>query len=496
MADVQKLLKNILSAVYGKDVRQSIHDAIKQCYYDGKAGGNDLEARDRAAAAEARMDTFTKLAAGSTTGDAELIDIRVGLDGKTYANAGTAVREQIRDTHVMEVSTTKPTRDNTQIWINPNEHEDFCLPEIKDDEVNAEDTWSSNKISHELNKFSYLIDLDATWNEGSFVRYADGLTATHSGYMCTDYIERPEGASIYYHCEFGSGAGIAIYDIEHNFIKGINNAEATNKTGFVIEGVITEGAYVRFSSMVPYYNGIKIYSEPEIYKNHDNSTLVYCDYSGDEISVFNKILCVGDSLTSGTFNYIENRTDKYINDPKYSYPTHLKKLTGVETVNKGSGGASSAEWFEQYGSSDLSGYDAAIIQLGVNDYYRYGGWTETSSTAFRNIVNKLKTENKNIKIFVATIIPATSYRASTFNVISEGIRAFVTELSDPDVILLDIAEHGHTADMAAYNCGHLSALGYYRLAKDYKAYISYYINQHPSEFREVQFIGTDYIYET
>ena len=45
MADIQTLLKNIMSAVYGKDVRQSIHDAIYQCYQDGKAGTLDLVAR-------------------------------------------------------------------------------------------------------------------------------------------------------------------------------------------------------------------------------------------------------------------------------------------------------------------------------------------------------------------------------------------------------------------------------------------------------------------
>ena len=56
MAILQNL-KKILEAVYGKDVRQAIHDAIYECYEDGHAGSVDLVARSGIDALAANLNT-------------------------------------------------------------------------------------------------------------------------------------------------------------------------------------------------------------------------------------------------------------------------------------------------------------------------------------------------------------------------------------------------------------------------------------------------------
>jgi lysophospholipase L1-like esterase len=57
---------------------------------------------------KARMDVFTKLEEGSTTGDAELQDIRVGADGVEYENAGTSVRTQFNNINSDLLATLSP----------------------------------------------------------------------------------------------------------------------------------------------------------------------------------------------------------------------------------------------------------------------------------------------------------------------------------------------------------------------------------------------------
>ena len=245
------------------------------------------------------------------------------------------------------------------------------------------------------------------------------------------------------------------------------------------------------------------------------------DYDGNEVQVFQKGICIGDSITEGYFEY--NGGTAIIKE--YSYPTFLARMTGVELVNSGVSGFTSKQWLDasvnsesvggkwvnrewvwnshpEVGESDVvsssldfSDCDFAIIHLGINDTNTIGvdvtieQAISTFETSINGIIANLKASSKGIKVFLATIIPYHSVN-DTFERFNAKIREIASQTSD--VYLLDLTTYSDCyGDIYGYGY-HLTALGYHKMASEISAYISYIISQNLEDFKWVQFIGTTY----
>lgn len=236
------------------------------------------------------------------------------------------------------------------------------------------------------------------------------------------------------------------------------------------------------------------------------------DYKGNEIQAFTRGICIGDSVTEGTMDYAEGTFNK----AGTSYPAILKRLTNLDITNAGIAGATSKTWYdmslnssagwgdwvnnewfwkEPTGTSlDYSGYDFAIIHLGINDIGYMEGTIDELLVEYEaniyNIINKLKENNNGIKIFLATIVP--SY-APNYNENYQAMNRKIREIAEAttNVYLLDLNNLSNLSTHGAYNIWHPTAIGYVKLAEEIKSLISYTISQNLDDFKFIQYIGTN-----
>lgn len=138
----QQTLVEQLVSYSGKETgeRKAADEAERQERIAGDAQ-EKVERQAEIATERARINQFTKLAAGSTTGDAELIDGRTDVDGNVHDNIGDAMRGQTRKLRENLVVRQKeqPTDPNNNVWISD-----------EDDEVEVPDMGEFNSLKEDL----------------------------------------------------------------------------------------------------------------------------------------------------------------------------------------------------------------------------------------------------------------------------------------------------------------------------------------------------------
>jgi hypothetical protein len=216
-------------------------------------------------------------------------------------------------------------------------------------------------------------------------------------------------------------------------------------------------------------------------------------------SIFKKVLCVGDSFTSGHIDLGEGNYADQTNED-YSWPSYMARLTGNEYVNCGSSGADVLNWINRT-RGGVKAQAAGVVQayligLGLNDVWNenialgtaadIGTDTNTYYAGMSKIIRWLNAISPKAKIFVQTM----ASNSSTHTPYNAAIREIVSVYADTyPVHLLDLAAYlpMYKTDLILGDkiSGHYTAIGYQMFAENLRVIWSEYINTHIEDFQDV-----------
>ena len=450
-SDIEQLLKQILGTKLGKDMRQAIHDGIEQCYEDGKVGAVDLVARQR-------INNLSKLEPGSTTGDAELRDIRIGYDGTEYKTAGEAVRGQVGSLSEEKVGAYKIITSSSQ------------LPSLADAEpnkiysigINPPDTLPDFPEEGEQSGLLVTLNRKSSINDGTIQIFGSSSRSRF-------YIRQAWGGEFgkWYQFNFDVGSitelkselsslnnNILLYISEWVDVGNIPdspyNSADTFPVGSIVAGEyknISNGAFSDYGQTITLglkndsygYGAIQLAIDDKsnfyyrinwvrwrewIRLNQDLSEYVKKSeltdlYKKSDISMFESVGVIGDSYASGGMVIDGEIVVSY----GISWPQILKRKTGVNFVNYSFAGATCKTWISNssYGLEKLKSDDKRdlyCICMGINDADRQeteptgtiddikDNYEENPDTFFGNmgkIISEIKLKSEKSKIILFTI---------------------------------------------------------------------------------------------
>jgi len=232
-------------------------------------------------------------------------------------------------------------------------------------------------------------------------------------------------------------------------------------------------------------------------------------------SVFRTIAFVGDSLSSGEFESIDENGKRHYHDMyEYSWGQYIARKNGLTAYNFSRGGMTAKEYMEGFAEkNDFWNKDKAcqayVIALGVNDIYNcnmaVGSVDDIDKYDYRNnkptflgyyaaIVSRYKEISPDAKFFFVTF-PNTDTPErddKTFGMIN-ALYALSEYFANSYVI--DLYKYGPVHDKAFkekfYLHGHLNPSGHILTAQIIDSYIDYIVRHNSQDFKTAGFIGTN-----
>jgi len=236
---------------------------------------------------------------------------------------------------------------------------------------------------------------------------------------------------------------------------------------------------------------------------------------GGFTAIFRTIGCIGDSLSSGEFQSLdENGKVGYHDYYDYSWGQYLARMVGSKVYNFSRGGMTSFRYHEfaqERGFWDPEkACQAYILALGVNEYNQKLPLGSIEDIDFENpdnnaqtfvgqyarIIQRYKTIQPKAKFFLMTIPRASTLpERIAFNEAHQALIYQIAEKFDYTYVL-DFQKYAPVYDEEFHRnfflAGHMNPMGYMLTARMVGAYIDYIIRHNMEDFSQVGFIGTPY----
>lgn len=238
---------------------------------------------------------------------------------------------------------------------------------------------------------------------------------------------------------------------------------------------------------------------------------------GGYTSIFRTIACVGDSLSSGEFEGLDEEGNKSFHDMfEYSWGQYIARAAGVKVYNFSKGGMRAETYMKTF--AQQKGFwdpelkaQAYIIALGCNDVKPenidfmgtvndidvrdYTKNAHSFAGYFGAIIQRYKEIQPNARFFLVTKPRSGWDKGDEVNLLHRQLMLDMAELFD-NTYVIDLFEYGPKYDSEFkknfYLGGHMNPCGYKLTARMIMAYIDYIVRHNMQDFKQIGFMGTPF----
>lgn len=276
----------------------------------------------------ARIDQIIALPEGSTTGDAELMDIRTWFNGKTSATAGDAVRGQ------------------------------------------------AEYLDAIFENGDYIID-SFTWTDDKFLD-RDGTLATYNGASVSGFVDVHIFNSITVKTNMMGGMYIVLYDADHNVIGyQASSASSGHYTEYYYDIDVSKAYYIRISAQTSYKNLVLVIANlaGELKNIKDNSIVLISAPTWTDNKYLDR-----DGLV---YDYSGACVSSFIDVSKVAAVTVVTTMRGGMYLNLYDADKNVIRYY----ASAAGGYQVQTFNLDVTDAYYLRTSNSVSNKPLFSIVN-------------------------------------------------------------------------------------------------------------